>query len=136
MELAFLRAARGPRRRRDLHTVLWMEGQETTEAFDFAFGPMNEYLDVLRTLTLKGQAFHVLGFEKNSQLRLIKGCYSRHENGASELLKVGGPAEINPLLTLKTVGIPHHPHVSSWPLRALLKARALGVAAVQKRGAI
>ena len=53
-----------------------------------------------------------------------------------ELLKVGAPAEISPLFTFKTVGIPHHPRVSSWPLRALLEARALGVAAVQKREAI
>ena len=37
---------------------------------------MNEYLDVLRTLTLKGKAFHAFSFEKwNNQLRLIKGCY-------------------------------------------------------------
>ena len=65
VELAFLRAARGSSRRRNLHTVLlWMEGQESTEAFDFALGPMNEYLDVLRTLTLKGKAFHVFSLEK------------------------------------------------------------------------
>ena len=54
-----------------------MEGQESTD-----FGPMNEYLDVLRTLTLKGKAFHVFSFEKwNNQWRLIKGCYSGQENG-------------------------------------------------------
>ena len=46
-ELAFLRAARGSSRRHNLHTVLlWMEGQESTEAFDFAFGPMSAYMDV------------------------------------------------------------------------------------------
>ena len=114
-----------------------MEGQESTEAFDFAFGLMNEHLDVLQTLTLKGKAFHVFSFEKcNHQLQLIKGCYSGQENVVSELLKVGAPAETSPLFTFKTVGIPHHPRVSSWPLRALLEARALGVAAVQKREAI
>ena len=76
VELAFLRAAKGSSKRHNLHTVLlWMEGQESTEAFDFAFGPMNEHLDVLWTLTLKGKAFHVFSFEKcNHQLRLIKGC--------------------------------------------------------------
>ena len=64
VELAFLRAARGSSRRHNLHTVLLrMEGQESTKAFDFASGPMNEYLDVLRTLTLKGKAFHVFSFE-------------------------------------------------------------------------
>ena len=46
VELAFLRAATG----------------STMEAFDLAFGPMKEYdLDALRTLTLKGKAFHVCG---------------------------------------------------------------------------
>ena len=50
VELAFLCAARGSSKRHNL----WMEGQESTETFDFAFGPMNEFLDVLRTLTLKG----------------------------------------------------------------------------------
>ena len=40
VELAFLRAARGSSRRHSLQAVLlWMEGQESTEAFDFAFGP-------------------------------------------------------------------------------------------------
>ena len=45
------------------------------EAFDFAFGPMKEYdLDALRTLTLKGKAFHVFSFRQwKSQLRLIEG---------------------------------------------------------------
>ena len=65
VELAFLRAARGSSRHHNLHAVfLWIEGQESTEAFDFALGPMNECLDVLRTLTLKGKAFHVFSFEK------------------------------------------------------------------------
>ena len=54
----------------------------------------------------------------------------------SELLTGGAPDEINPLFTFKTVGVPHHPHVSSWPLRALLEARALGVAVAQLKEAI
>ena len=112
-------------------------GTRIDRGFDFAFGPMNEYLDVLRTLTLKGKAFHVFSFEKwNSQLRLIKGCYSGQENVVSELLKVGAPDEMSPLFTFKTVGIPHHPQVSSWPLRTLLEARALGVAVAQLKEAI
>ena len=42
VELAFLRAARGSIRRHNLQAVLlWIEGQESTEA-DFAFGLMNE----------------------------------------------------------------------------------------------
>ena len=103
VELAFLRAARGSSRRHNLHTVLlWMEGHESTMAFDSAFGPMNEYLDVLRTLTLKGKAFHVFSFQKRiNQLRLIKGCYSGQENVLSELLKVGAPAEISPLFCIQ-----------------------------------
>ena len=69
----------------------------------------------------------MFSFEKwNSQLQLIKGCYSGQENVISELLKVGAPAEINPLFIFKTVGIPHRPRLSSWPLRAVLEARALG----------
>ena len=57
----FLRAAIGPIRRQNLHSVLlWMDGQESMEAFDFAFGPMTKYdLDVLRTLTLTGKVFQV-----------------------------------------------------------------------------
>ena len=71
------------------------------------------------------KAFHVFSLEKwNNQFRLIKGCYSGQESMVSELLKAGAPDEINPLFTLKTVGIPHHPRVSSWPPRALLEARA------------
>ena len=46
---------------------------------------------------------------------------------------VGAPDGISPVFTFKTVGIPHHPRVSSWPLRALLEARALGVAVVCRR---
>ena len=47
VELAFLRAAKGSSRlRRSLQAVLLcMEGRELTKAFDFAFGPMDEYLD-------------------------------------------------------------------------------------------
>ena len=87
------------------------------EAFDFAFGPMKEYdLDASRTLTLKGKAFHVFSFRQwKSQLRLIEGCYSGQKNEVSELLKVGAPDEISPLFTFRTVGVPHHPRVSSWP---------------------
>ena len=78
-----------------------------------------------RTLTLKGKAFHAFSFEKwTNQSRLIKGCYSGQENVASELFKVGAPAEISLLFTFKTFGIPRHPGVSSWPLRALLEAHA------------
>ena len=115
VELAFLRAATGSIRRQNLHSVLlWMDGQESMEAFDFAFGPMKEYdLDVLRTLTLTGKVFQVFSLQEwKSQLRLIDGCYSGHENLVSELLKVG-------------VGVAHHLRVSSWPLRALLEARVL-----------
>ena len=44
-ELAFLRAARGSSKHRNLQTVLlWMEGQESTQAFDFAFGPRNTWM--------------------------------------------------------------------------------------------
>ena len=71
-----------------------------------------------------------------SQLRLIEGCYSGQTGVVSELLAVGAPDEISPLLTFKTVGSPHHPRVSSWALRALLEARALGVAAAQLKEAI
>ena len=66
-------------------------------------------------------------------MRLIKGCYSGKKGVMSEFLKVGAPDEITPLITFKMVGVPHHPRVSSWPLRALLEARALGVAAAQKK---
>ena len=112
-----------------------MERRESTETFDFDFGPMKEYLDVLRTLTLKGKAFHVFSFQKWSrQLRLVEGCYSGKNGVVSALLKFGAPDEISPLFTFKTVGIPHHPRVSSWPLRALLEAHALWMAAVQKKG--
>ena len=79
VELAFLRAATGSSRRHNVHSVLlWMEGRESMEAFDFAFGPMKEYdLDALRTLTLKGKAVHVFRFRQwKSQLRLIEGCYN------------------------------------------------------------
>ena len=83
--------------------------KDRQSAFDFAFGLIYEYLDVLRTLTLKGKAFHVFSVEKwSNELRLIKGCYSGQENLVSKLLKVGAPAEISPLFTLKTVSIPHH----------------------------
>ena len=138
VELAFLHAARGSRRRHSLQAaLLWMEGRESTEAFDFAFGPMEEYLNDLRTLTLKGKPFGVFSFRQwKSQLRLIEGCYSRQTGLVSELLTVGAPDEISPLFAFKTVGIPHHPHVSSWPLRALLEARALGVAVAQLKEAI
>ena len=60
VELAFLRAARASSRRHSLQAVLlWMEGRESMEAFDFAFGPMEEYLDDLRTPTVKGKPFGV-----------------------------------------------------------------------------
>ena len=43
MELAFLRAATGSNRRRNLQSILsWFEGRESIEVFDFAFGPMKE----------------------------------------------------------------------------------------------
>ena len=110
------------------------------EAFDFAFGPMKEYdLDVLRTLTLTGKVFQVFSLQEwKIQLRLIDGCYNGHKNPVSEFLKVGAPDEISPLFTFRTVGIAHHPRVSSWPLRALLEARVLSglVAGRQKDSTI
>ena len=54
----------------------------------------------------------------------------------SELLKVGAADEISPLFTFKTIGIPHQPRVSSWPLHALLGACALGVAVAQLKESI
>ena len=43
VELAFLRAATGSSRRQNLYSVLlWMEGRESMEAFDFALGPMKD----------------------------------------------------------------------------------------------
>ena len=71
VELAFLRVARGSSRCPNLHSVLlWMGGRESMEAFDFDFGPMKEYdLDALRTLTLKGKAFHFRQWK--SQLRWL-----------------------------------------------------------------
>ena len=54
----------------------------------------------------------------------------------SELLTAGDSDEISPLLTFKTVGIPYHPHVSSWPMRAALEAHALGVAAARLKESI
>ena len=97
------------------------------EAFDFAFSPVEEpELEVLRTLTLTGKVFQVFSLQEwKSQLRLIAGCYNGHKNLVSELLRVGAPNEISPLFTFRTVGIGHHPRVSSWPLRALLEARVL-----------
>ena len=65
VELALLRAARRSSRRHSLQAVLlWMEGRESTEAFDFAFGPMEEYLDDLRALTLQGKPFGVFSFRQ------------------------------------------------------------------------
>ena len=105
------------------------------EAFDFAFGHMKEFdMDALRTLTLKGKAFHVFSFRQwKSQLR----CYSGQKTGVSELLKVDAPDEIRPLFTFRTVGIPRHPRVSSWPLRAPQEACVLaGLVAGQRKEAI
>ena len=140
VELAFLRAATGSIRRQNLHPVLlWMDGQESMEAFDFAFGPMKEYdLDVLRTLTLTGKVFQVFSLQEwKSQLRLIDGCYNGHKNLVSELLKVGAPDEISPLFTFRTVGVAHHPRVSSWPLRAPLEVRVLsGLVAGRQKDSI
>ena len=137
VELAFLRAGTGSSRRRNLQSVLlWLEGRESMEAFDFAFGPMKEpELDGLRKLTLTGKISHVFSLQDwKSQLRLIDGCYNGHQNMVSELSKVGAPDEISPLFTYRTVGIAHHPRVASWPLHALLEARALSaqVAGQQK----
>ena len=101
VELALLPAATGSSRRHNLHSVLLcMEGRESMEAFDFAFGPMKENdLDALRTLTLKGKAFHVFSFQQwKSQLQLIEGCYRGQKNVVSELLNVGAPDEISPCL--------------------------------------
>ena len=114
-----MRAVRGSSRRHSLQAALrWMEGRESTEAFDFAFGPMEEYLDELRTLTLEGKPFGVLSFRHwKSQLRLIEGCCSGQTGVVSELLTFGAAGEISLLFTFKTVGIPHHPRVSSWPPR-------------------
>ena len=52
------------------------------EAFEFAFGPMKAHdLDALRTLTLKGKAFHVFSFRQwKSQLQLIESCYSGQDS--------------------------------------------------------
>ena len=52
----------------------------------------------------EGRALHVFSSERlSNQLRLIKGCYSGQRNVVSELLRVGAPVEIGPLLTFKTV---------------------------------
>ena len=69
-----------------------MEEREPMEAFDFGFGPMEEYLDALRTLTLKGKPFGVFSFRHwKSQLRLVEGCYNGQTGVVSELLTVRAP---------------------------------------------
>ena len=95
VELAFLHAAGSSRRHSLQFVLLWMEGRASTEAFDFAFNPMEEYLDDLRTLTLKGKRFGVFSFRQwKSPLRLIEVCYSGQTGVVSELLTVGAPDEI------------------------------------------
>ena len=71
--------------------LLWIDGQESMEAFDFAVSPVEEpELEVLRTLTLTGKVFQVFSLQEwKSQLRLIAGCYKEHKNLVSELLRVG-----------------------------------------------
>ena len=94
-------------------------------------------MDDLRILTLKANSFRVFSFRQwKNQLRLIEGCYSEQTGVVSELSTVGAPDETSPLFTFKTVGIPHHPRLPSWPLRALVEARALGVAVAQLKEAI
>ena len=72
-----------------------------------------------------------------SQLQLIEGCYSGQTGVVSKVLTVGASDEISPLFTFL---IPHHPHVSSWPLRALLEALleagAVRVAVAQLKDAL
>ena len=103
-------------------------GTRVDRGFWFCFRSYEWILGCPADSDAERQGFSCLQLEKwNNQLRLMKGCYSGQENVVSELLKVGAPDEISSLFTFKTVGIPHHPRVSSWPLHALLEARALGV---------
>ena len=107
------------------------------KAFDFAFGPMEEYLDSMddaRTLTLKGKPLGAHSFRRRkSQLRLIEGCYNGKTGVVSELLR--SVLQMRLVLFHIQEGR-HHPHVSSWALRPLLEARALGVAVAQLNDAI
>ena len=76
VELAFLLAATGSIRHQNLRSVLlWIDGRESMEAFDFAFSPVEEpELEVLRTLTLTGKVFQVFSpQERKNQLRLTAG---------------------------------------------------------------
>ena len=120
VELAFLRVAIGSSRRRNLQSVfLWLEGRESIEAFEFAFGPMKEpELDGLQKSTLTGKIFYAFSLQDwKTQLRLIDGCYNGHQNMVPELLKVGAPDEISPLFMFRTKRIAQHPRGASWPLR-------------------
>ena len=83
-----------------------MEERELKEAFDFASGSMEEYLDDLQTLTLKGKPFGVSSFRQwKSQLRLIEGCYSGQTGVISELLTVGAQDEISTLFAFQVAQI-------------------------------
>ena len=60
----------------------------------------------------------------NTQLQLIDSCSRGQSDNVSGILKTGTPRGVSPLFTIRRVGLPHHPDVARWPLRALLEARA------------
>ena len=81
----------------------------------------------------EGQAFQCVQLPAvEESVAVGRGLLQRADRRGVELLTVRAPDEISPLFTFETVGR----HVSSWPLRALVEARALGVAVAQLKEAI
>ena len=63
-----------------------------------------------------------MGFLLGSQSRLVAAALRGSVEEVEQMLRESSVADMNPLVSLRSAGLPHHEGVAHWPLRALLAA--------------
>ena len=97
-----------------------LEDWEMCEAEQFARRSTNERL---RRASLVGRGHSVRGvYAWSSQSRLVAAALRGSVEELEQMLRESSVADVNPLVSLHSAGLPHHDGVSHWPVRALLAA--------------
>ena len=63
-----------------------------------------------------------VGFLLGSQSRLVAAALRGSVEEVEQMLRESSVADMNPCVSLRSAGLPHHDGVAHWPLRALLAA--------------
>ena len=93
------------------------------EAEQSACRRMDEQDQQLRRASLVGMGHSVRGVSPwSAQSRFVSAALQGSVEEVERMLRESSAADVNPLVSLHSAGLPHHRGVAHWPLRALLAA--------------